>query len=74
MLVVARQTARKIGTPIAMAPLRRSMRAQIIKDAQSSSNIQSTGHDIEPQSKTSKTKLVTAENISSSKRTIDSPQ
>jgi len=57
-----------------MAPLRRSMRAQIIKDAQSSSNIQSTVHDIEPQSKTPKTKLVTAKNISSSKRTIDPPQ
>jgi len=50
------------------------MRAQIIKDAQSSSNIQSTVHDIEPQSKTPKTKLVTAKNISSSKRTIDPPQ
>jgi len=74
MLIPARQTARKIGRLITMAPLRRSMRAQIIKDAQSSSNIQSTGHDIEPQSKTPKAKLVTVKNIASSKRTIDTLQ
>ena len=71
MIIISGRIASKTAPGFKMVPLRRSMRAQTVKNAASSSDIHTTEHETETTSMTLITKLAPEENITSLKRTIN---